>query len=384
MLPAADRVAQRHRFAIAIRLQLRLGRGVDDERGRQTDFDARVRAVVGVLGEVKARLTKLADGVEQRHELGLCRVAANQHRTVVAVLTLRLMLPPFAGLGIDHLFVIGAEERDGGRATDTAADHRAGGEHEDVVGLNGAHFAARDGVEHGADFLQRLLQRLMARSAAAAGAQHRALGTDLGEVELDVGAVVVARDQFVHRVGPALDGVGDGEMPHRQIFGTGAQRERRQTRDVLLLHAEADPSAAEKEPECLTELLHIVDVPEGAVVHAGVVHFDGVAAKLHRAHGRERLAIAHGSFGDVDQLTKGAIETERLVLQQRGEARPMHVEDALRGLGPQLTAAQIFAVASVLRHRDVVADAADAVPGDASVGLPGAIEHEALRDLEVS
>ena len=384
VLPATDHVADRNRLRMTVRLELLLDHLVHDQRRSEADLHARVGAVVGVLREVEARLAELANCIEERHEFVLRGVAAYQHRTVVAVLALRMVLPPFAGLGVDHFLVISAEQCDRGRATDAAADHRAGGEHQDVVRLDRTHLAARYGVQHAANLLQCLLQRLVSRRTTAAGAQHRTLRSDLREVELDVRALVIAHHENLHRVGPALDRVRNGEVADRQVLGAGAQRERREALHMLLLHAEADTGAAQQEPQRLAELPHVVDVSEGAVVHAGVVDLDRIAAELHRAHRGQRPAVAHRCLGGVDQVTEGAAQSQHFLREQGAEARAVHVEHTLRRFRPQLATAQVLAIARVLGHRDVVADATDAVPRDAGIRLLGSVQDVALGDVEVS
>ena len=365
----------------------------------QADLAAGVAAIVGVVGEIKAGLAELFLCGEEPAEERVVSRGAREHGGVVRGGALRVLFKPVAGLRAHHLRIVGGEQADGGRAADTAAEHRAGGEHADVVDLDGAEFAAAGTGEHGLDVEQRLLERQVAGRLAARGPQRAATRTDLREIELGLEALQLAAQEQVQRVAPALDRVAHGVVHNGQFQLLAAHRQRRQPVDMVALHREAAARARKQQEKVFPEELEAVHRAEGAVEKSRVVAEDGLAAELQRAHRGEHAPGGHGGERPVEgRAQRGAgqplgeplpvLRAHRRVVagggqrpvEPGGEELAVHPAHAFRGLGEQLATAELGAVARVFGGGDVVGQPVLVVMVEPARGLAFAEDDVGARD----
>ena len=298
-LHAAEHVAFAKLALVAEFAQPRDGRGVKLEPRMQADLHAGIGAVFRILHKIKARFAELLLRLEQLVELGAGGLGAHDDGGVVARGALRIVLEPVARLGGGHLLVIGGKKADGRRAAHPARKHRLGGPHEDVVGLDGAQAAAGGALHNMFNARQRMEQRLGAGRLATGGAQRRARRPDGRIVEDHPAALDRGQHQLMQCVGPALDRVGNDKG---RDGGVGAKRgERREFGHMMALDGESHAAAAEQEVKRFAKRLQPVNIGEGAVVDAGVLVEDRLAAELQTAHRRQHFASFHRGEGGMNR-----------------------------------------------------------------------------------
>ncbi len=354
--------------------------------GGKTDFDAGIGAVVLVFDEVEARLAEFLLLLEEGEENVLGRGVAVDDGGVVGGGALGIFLEPVACLGAHHVLVVGGEKADGGAAADAAGEDGLGGEHQDVIGLDGFEAAARNFVEDVADVFEGAAQRNMAGCLAAGGDERGALGPDGGVVEFDQRSVQVGAHEGVERIGPALDGVLDPVVNHDQVVVLTARRKNGEGFDVLRLDGEAGAGAAEQEPEGFGKSLDAVDEGEGAIEHAGFLLFDGRAAELETAHAGQNAAEGDGGESVVDLRGENfsALQRQTKLAVHPGEAALVHFGDTENRLRPDFAAAEFGAKAGVFGDGDVVLQAVGLGRAGAPAGLGGAVEDEGFGGLELA
>ena len=200
---------------------------------------------------------------------------------------------------------------------------------------------------------------------SARRAQVRPARTNRRKIKLDFLPFVKRLEQRVQRVRPSLDGILDRIVPHRQIMRRSARRQRRQKRDVMLLHRETHAAPAQQQEKILPEKLHAIHIGETAIKHAAVVGENRLTAKLHRPHARQHAFRRHVRKHALDHVaqrttTEGFRKERRVVAGQRrqrrgqrsrkafiqfsGEKRLVHLHHALDAFGERLATSEFGAM----------------------------------------
>ena len=313
-----------------------------------------------MVGENEAGLAEFAHGLHQLVELFARGAAAQKHGGVVRARALRILVEPVAGLGRGHEFVVRREKADRGAAAHAAGEHGVGGVHEDVVGVDRAQACGARGdarIDQLADQFEAAAQRLGAGRASHAGGDGAALGAHQGIIERhqfagEFGERLLRREirgeQRAQGIRPTFDGVGYDE---HGVAGAGA-RDGRQSGHMAGLHGKSDAAAAQQQPERFLEESRTVAVGGRAVVNAGMLAQDRVAAKLHGALAAQHHAVFHGLVADIQQVVH--------IDAAFGKVTAVHVDHTIHRL-LECFPAQLFRnIAAVFGRKDIVLQCFDA------------------------